>query len=118
MNSSVKRGNFMELLTCKIPKGGGGGTPIQVCAAQQGCDFEAPDLERGRYPFQKRFLEWGIIFRTHESSSFVSSHLKLFKDRLLFKIRFNALTSKLLYSCCTLCFSMQGGCIFGVNRKH
>ena len=50
------------------------------------------------YPFQRRFLERGIIFRTHESSSFVSSHLKLFKDRLLLKIRFNALTSKLLYS--------------------
>ena len=60
-------------------------------------------------PFQRRFLERGIIFRTHESSSFVSSHLKLFKDRLLLKIRFNALTSKLLYSCCTLCFSVQGG---------
>ena len=31
--------------------GGGGGEshtlPIQVCAAQRGCDFEAPDLERG-----------------------------------------------------------------------
>ena len=65
--------------------------PIWVCAAQRGRDFEAPDLERG------------IIFRTHESSSFVSSHLKLFKDRLLLKIRFNA------YSCCTLCFSVQGG---------
>ena len=47
--------------------------PIQVCAAQRGRDFEAPDLERG------------IIFRTYESSSFVSSHLKLFKDRLLLK---------------------------------
>ena len=53
--------------------------PIRVCAAQRGRDFEAPDLERG------------IIFRTHESSSFVSSHLKLFKDRLLLKIRLNAL---------------------------
>ena len=57
---------------------------------------------RKGYPFQRRFLERGIIFRTHESSSFVSSHLKLFKDRLLLKIRFNALTSKLLYSCCIL----------------
>ena len=56
---------------------------------------------RTGYPFQRRFLERGI-FRTHESSSFVSSHLKLFKDRLLLKIRFNALTSELLYSCCTL----------------
>ena len=50
------------------------------------------------YPFQRHFLERGIIFWMHESSSFVSSHLKLFKDRLLLKIRFNALTSKLLYS--------------------
>ena len=51
---------------------------------------------RTGYPFQRRFLERGIIFRTHESSSFVSCHMKLFKDRLLLKIRFNALTSKLL----------------------
>ena len=57
---------------------------------------------RTGYPFQRRFLERGVIFRTHESSSFVSSHLKLFKDRLLLKIRFNELTSKLLCSCCTL----------------
>ena len=35
--------------------------------------------------------------------------IQLFKDRLLLKIRFNALTSKLLYSCRTLCFSVQGG---------
>ena len=64
--------------------------PIRVSAAQRGRDFEALDLERG------------IIFRMHESSSFVSSHLKLLNDRLLLKIRFNALTSKVLYSCCTL----------------
>ena len=63
-----------------------------------------------------RFLERGKIFRTHESSSFESSHLKLFQDRLLLKIRFNGLTSKLLYSCGTLCFSMQGGRILG--RVH
>ena len=34
----------------KNPEGGGGYShtlPIQVCAAQQGRDFEAPDLERG-----------------------------------------------------------------------
>ena len=31
---------------------------------------------RTGYPFQRRFLERGIIFRTHESSSFVSNHLK------------------------------------------
>ena len=64
---------------------------------------------RTGYPFQMRFLERGIIFWTHESSSFVSSHLKLFKDRLLLKIQFSALTSTLLYSCCTLSFSVQGG---------
>ena len=50
------------------------------------------------HPFQMRFLERGILFRTHESSSFVSSHLELFKDRLLLKTWFSALTSKLLYS--------------------
>ena len=63
---------------------GGGGVhshtlPTRVCAAQRGRDFEAPDLERGirtRYPFQKHFLEQDIIFRTHEISSFVSTHLK------------------------------------------
>ena len=33
---------------------------------------------RTGYPFQRRFLEWGIIFRTYESSSFISSHSKLF----------------------------------------
>ena len=64
---------------------------------------------RTGYPFQRRFLERGIIFRMHESSSFVSSHLKLFKDKLLVKTLFNASTSKRLYPCCTLCFSMQGG---------
>ena len=55
--------------------------------------------------------ERGIIFRAHERSSFVSSHSKLFKDRLLLTIPFSELTSKLLYSCCTLCFSLQGGLI-------
>ena len=65
---------------------------IQVCAAQRGRE----------YPFQRRFQERGIIFRTRESSTSVSSHLKVFKDRLLLKIRFNALTSKPLYSCCIL----------------
>ena len=50
--------------------------PIRVCAAQRGRDFEAPDLERGIH-FRGVCLERGIIFRTHESSSFVSSHLKL-----------------------------------------
>ena len=50
------------------------------------------------YPFQRPFLERGIIFRTHEMYGFVSSHLKLFKDRLLLKIWFNALTRKLMYS--------------------
>ena len=58
----------------KYTEGEGGGysqtLPIWVCAAQRGRDFEAPDLERG-YPFQGRFLERGILFRTHESSSLI-----------------------------------------------
>ena len=35
---------------CAMHPGGGGHShtlPIRVCAAQQGRDFEAPDLERG-----------------------------------------------------------------------
>ena len=104
----------------KTPGGGGGGvTPIHYLYG-----YVPPNgvviwssWFRKWYPFQRRFLERGIIsiiFRMHESSSFVSSHLKLFKDRSLLKkiIWFNALTSKQLYSCCTLCFSMQGGRIF------
>ena len=36
--------------------------PLRACAAQRGRDnFEAPDLEQGN-PFQRRFLEQGIIF--------------------------------------------------------
>ena len=42
------------------------------------------------------------ISNARKVSTFLSSHLKAFKDRLLLKIRFNALTSKSLYSCCTL----------------
>ena len=37
--------------TYSRPGGGGQGyshtLPIRVCATQRGCDFEAPDLERG-----------------------------------------------------------------------
>ena len=80
--------------------GGGGGTPIHYpygMCRPTGSWFWSSWFRTG-YPFQRRFLERGIIFRTHECSSFVSSHLKLFKDRLLLKIWFNALTSKLLYS--------------------
>ena len=62
---------------------------------------------RTGYPFQRRFLERGIIFRAHESSTFVSRRLKLFKDRLLLNIRFYALTRQPLYSCCTLARSIK-----------
>ena len=76
-----------------------------MCRPTAGVEIWSSWFRTG-YPFQRRFLERGIIFWTHESSSFVSSRclndLKLFKDRLLLKILFNALTSKLLYSCCTL----------------
>ena len=96
-----RRKSYVTVLWLSVPtpRPGGGYShtlPKWVCAAQRGRDFRTGNL------FQRRFLERGITFRTHESSSFVSSHLKLFKDRLL-------LTSKLLYSCCTLCFSVQGG---------
>ena len=71
------------------PSGGCSHTlPIRVCAAQRGLEFRTGN------PFQRHFLERGIIFRTHENSSFVSSYLKLFKDRLLLKIRFNARVNK------------------------
>ena len=49
------------------------------------------------------------ISNARKLSTFVSSHLKVFKDRLLLKIRFNALTSKPLYSCCTLERSIKIG---------
>ena len=46
IGTSFRGSKFMP-----IPGRGGGGyshtLPIQVCAAQRGCDFEAPDLERG-----------------------------------------------------------------------
>ena len=94
-----------ELPIPSVEEAGGGGvlsyiTYTGMCRPT-GSWFWSPRFRTG-YPFQRRFLEWGIIFRTHENSCFVSSHLKLLKDRLLFKIRFNALTSKLLHSCCTL----------------
>ena len=84
--------------------GGGGGTPIHYLygyVPPTGSWFWSSWCRTG-YPSQRRFLERGIICRTHERSSFVSSHLKLFRDRLFWKIRFNALTSKLSHSCCTL----------------
>ena len=94
--SLIRKFHFIVLESTPGGGGGGGGggyshtLPIRVCAAQRGRDFEAPGLERGIH-FRDVFLERAIIFRTHESSSFVSSHLKLFKDRLLLKIPFNAL---------------------------
>ena len=87
------------------PPGGGGGVLPYItytCMCRPMGSWFWSSWFRTGYPFQRRFLERGIILQTHESSSFVSSHLKLCKDRLLLKIGFNALTSKLLYSCCTL----------------
>ena len=37
---------FYITLPAVMP-GGEGGTPLRVCAAQRGSDFEDPDLERG-----------------------------------------------------------------------
>ena len=41
---------FLYHSSCRNARGGGGYSPtlpIRVCAAQRGCDFEDPDLERG-----------------------------------------------------------------------
>jgi len=44
---------------------------------------------RTGYPFQRRFLEQGIIFRTLESSSFVSSHIReIIQGQIAFKNTF------------------------------
>ena len=93
----------------------GAGTPIHYLYGYVPSDrswFWSSWFRTG-YRLKRRFLERSIIFRMHKSSSFVSSHL-LFKDRLLLKIQFNGFTSKLLCSCCTLCFSMQGGRILAL----
>ena len=98
------------------PGGGGGVLPYITYTGMcrpTGSSFWSSWFRTG-YPFQRRFLERGVIFWTHESSSFVTSHLKLFKDILLLKVRFNALARKLLYSCCTLCFGVLRGRIFDV----
>ena len=76
----IKRLILSYISSWKSKSWGGGYSrtlPIRVCAAQQGRDFEAPDLEQGIH-FRGVFLGQGIIFRTHENFSFVSSHLKLF----------------------------------------
>ena len=104
----------MQMSDISPPGGGGGGEGVLPSIIYTGmCRptglwFWSSWFRMG-YPFQRRFLEQGIIFRAHKSSSFVSSHLKLFKDRLLLKIWFSVLASKPLYSCCTVCFNMQGG---------
>ena len=48
----LSQGLDLAIQCCASIPGGGEGTPIhyiiiRVCAAQRGCDFEAPDLERG-----------------------------------------------------------------------
>ena len=90
----LKEARVRTLIDASSPPRGGWYShtlPIRVYAAQRGRDFEAPGLERGYTSSNARKL-----------STFVSSHLKAFKDRLLLKIRFSASTSKPLYSCCTL----------------
>ena len=43
IGTSFRRSKFMPILA-----GGYSHTlPLRVCAAQRGCDFQAPDLERG-----------------------------------------------------------------------
>ena len=73
-----------------------------VCAAQQGRDFEAPDLELSGVSISEAFSRTGYNISNARKLRFCKQPLKVFKDRLPLKIRFNALTSKPLYSCCTL----------------
>ena len=102
---AVQHDSFLELTIVSFSTRRGGGvlpyiTYTGMCCPK-GSWFWSSWFRTG-YPLQRRFLERGIIFQTHESSTFVNSHLKVFKDRLLLKIRFNALTSKPLDSCSTL----------------
>ena len=113
-------------LPCYTP--GVGGTPIHYLygyVLPNGVVILKPDLELNGVSISEAFSRSRIfrIFRTQECSSSVSSHLKLFKVRLLLKIRFNALTRKLLYSCCNLCFILAckgggGGAYFGASRER
>ena len=49
IKTGVKRRRENSLFATEYPEGGGYShtLSIRVCAAQQGRDFEAPDLERG-----------------------------------------------------------------------
>ena len=78
-----------SLLNARVEGGGGGerGLPYITYTGMcrpTGSWFWSSWFTTG-YPFQRRFLERGITSRTRESSSFVRSRLKLFKDRLLLK---------------------------------
>ena len=95
------------------------GTPPVLGKEKKGEILQPPPPTQHREPHSSlspppKGVERGIIFQTNESSNFLSSHLKLFMDRLLLKIRFNALTSKLLYSCCALLAGRAG--VFSISR--
>ena len=44
---SASSKTYFEGMFVQTPGGYSHTLPIQVCAAQRGCDFEAPDLKRG-----------------------------------------------------------------------
>ena len=84
---------------------GGGGTPIHYLygyVPPKGVVILKLLIQKG-VSISEVFPRTGYnISNAQKLSTFVSSHLEVFKDRLLLKTRFNALTSKPLYSCCTL----------------
>ena len=107
IQSSAARqsGNFWQMVNGTYRSRGGGGTPIHYLygyVPPNGVVILKLLIQNG-VSISEAFSRTGYnISNARNSSSFVSSHFKFFKDRLLLKIRFNALTSKLLYSYCTL----------------
>ena len=63
------------------PRGYSHTLPIRVCAAYRGRDFEAPGLERENGSDAVSRTGYNIS-NARKLSTFVSSHLKAFKDRL------------------------------------
>ena len=92
-----------------------GGTPIhylRVCAAHRGGDFEAPDLERGIHFID--VARTGYNISNARKLQFCKQPFEIIQGQIALKIRFSALTSRLLYSCCTLEQSIKN---WPISRK-